>query len=883
MKALRRFGKRLATTVFWRRDDDRIQEELAEHRRLLTEEHVRAGLPLDAARRRAAIKLGVFGATTDACRDEQRLRGLDHVAQDVRTTVRALWRSKGFAVTAVVTLALGLGANIVGFSLLNAVRRPQLPYLDPARLVSVTAGYAAYGWIRQPLSLATFLDIQRDTATLAPVAAYTQRRVSVASDQPSTRVAAALVSSNLWRALGVVPLIGRGFVEEEDRPGAAPVVIIGHRLWHARFGGDPSVLGQSVTIDGVPRRIVGIMPDGWRFPEVEDAWLPMGAALDTDPAVLGMRDIRNWRVVARLVSNATLPGARSEVQALGRREAEADPRTSRGWTLDADRLDRESFAQTGAFFAALQAAALLVALLVSANLANLFLARAEARHRELAIRASLGAPRGRLVRLVLLESFTVALVGAAVGLVLSVWASPLIERVIPEAIPFFIRFRIDTVVVAFAALLAVVTAMVAGGAGAWRAGRAAPRDALAANASTVTLSRASSRARAVFVFTQAAVAVALLASALTLARGLLGLTGMDTGQDWRRMLTADVPLSGPTYAETDRVRSLGARLVEHMSAIPGVVAAAVSGGMPIAASADGAALSIEGSSEPIARASAPAVESVSGDYLRATGTRLIAGRNLEPSDTSGSAPVVLINEEAQRRYFGGSRGVGQRLFFGRTADLRQWHTVVGVVQDTRPQPLDPEIEPRLYVSWSQAPSRTLRVTVRTSGEPGHARSALVRAVAAVDPTLATEAPTTGAERMALALWPVWFFDGFVLVFAVFAIVVAMLGVYGMTRYLVLARRREIAVRIALGAKPRTIVQLLARHSGVPVLLGMLLGLGAAVLVSGIVAAAVPGAAALSLPVVATVVALVGVAAVTAVASPVHQALRVAPIDVLRQD
>jgi predicted permease len=881
LKALRRFRNRLAASVFGRRHDRRIQEELDDHVRLLMEDYLRAGLPLHAARRKARLTLGAFEATVEAYRDEERLRGLENLSQDFTTAARTVWRSKGFALTAVVTLALGLGVNIVAFSLLNAVRRPQLPYLDLPRLVSVTAGYAPNGWVRHPLSLAAFLDIRRDATTLAPLAAYCQRRVSFASDRSSTRVAASLVSSNLWETLGVAPLIGRGFIEEEDRAGVEPVVIIGYRLWQARMGGERSVLDRRVTIDGVRRRVVGVMPDGWRFPEVEDVWLPMGAAIDADPTLLAARDVRNWRAVGRLSDSATLERAVAEVQALGRREAETDPRASRGWTLEAGRLDRESFEQTGGFFAALQLAALLVALLVGANLANLFLARAEARHRELAIRASLGAPRGRLVRLVLIESTAVALLGAAIGLALSAWALPLVEGVIPEAIPFFIRFRIDTSVVVFAVALALVTAVLAGWAGAWRAGRTAPRDALADNGATVTGSRTSSRARSAFVFAQAAVAVALLASALTVARGLLGLSGMDTGQDWRRMLIADVPLSGPRYVETDHVHLLATRLVEALSTLPRVEGVAVSSGLSIAASPDGAALSVEGLSEPIARANAPAVESVSHGYLRATGTRLVAGRDLGQSDTLGAAPVVLINEEAQRRYFRGEDAIGRRLFFGASANLRQWRTVVGVVQNTRPQPLDPEIEPRLYVPWEQAPSRALRVTLRTSGEPALARNALVRTVATIDPTLAVEAPMTGAELMALALWPVWFFNGFVLVFAAFAIIVAMLGVYGMTRYFVLARRREIAVRVALGARSGTIVQLLARHTGLPLLLGMLVGLGAAGVGLQVLAAAVPGTTPLSVPVVAAVLAVVGLAAVAAVAPPARHALRVAPIDVLR--
>jgi ABC-type antimicrobial peptide transport system permease subunit len=222
------------------------------------------------------------------------------------------------------------------------------------------------------------------------------------------------------------------------------------------------------------------------------------------------------------------------------------------------------------------------------------------------------------------------------------------------------------------------------------------------------------------------------------------------------------------------------------------------------------------------------------------------------------------------------------LLFGRSVDLRRWHTVVGVVQDTRPQPLDPEIEPRLYVAWAQFPSRALRVTMRLRGEPERARTALVSTLAEVDSALAVERPMTGAERMELALWPVWFFDGFVLVFALFAIAVAMLGVFGMTRYLVLVRRREVAVRVALGARSMTIVELLARQSGAPVLLGMVVGLGTAMIVSSTAAAAIPGATSLSLPIAGMVIALVGLAATVAVAAPVYRALRLAPIDVLRQ-
>ena len=382
--------------------------------------------------------------------------------QDLLLTVRGLFRAPAFCAVAVVTLAIGLAVNIVTFSLLNAIRHPVLPYIEPERLVAVSEAYAPNGWTQNPTSLATAIAVASEANTFDRVGFYSQRRVSLADAGTPVRLAAAVVSSSLWKTLGVAPVLGREFVAAEDGPGGAAAVIISDSLWRGRFGGDPAALGSRVTVDGVPRTIVGVMPPGLRYPEAEDLWLPLGSVLAADPLAAQQRDARAWGMVARLRPGTSIVQARAELRGISARAADAYPLSNAGWRLEAIAVPDETFAATGAFFGALQGVGALLVLIMSANVGNLLLARGERRRRELAIRASLGASRGRLTLLLMLEAILLSTAAAVLALIAAGWLVQFVPGAVSEAIPFYVRFRIDAAVVLFAFAAAASTAVVAG-------------------------------------------------------------------------------------------------------------------------------------------------------------------------------------------------------------------------------------------------------------------------------------------------------------------------------------------------------------------------------------------------------------------------------------
>jgi len=796
---------------------------------------------------------------------------------DIRTTLRRVYRSAGFAAVTVTTLTLALAVNVVVFSMLHAVRHPILPYAEAERLVVVNEAFPPNGWTQQLTSFPTFQDVQTRVGAFGAVAAYTQRRVSLAVGDGGTRLQAAVISPNLWAVLGVHPALGAGFTTAEAAAGLQAPVVIGDRIWWQFFGGDPNVLGRTAVIDGVAHVIVGVMPSGFRFPEAEDVWLPLTTV---DARVLTSRSVRAWQLVGRLRVGASIAVAAEELQVLGDRIAADYPQSNGGWMLTAVPITDESYQATGAFFRALQAGGLLLIALMCSNLANLLLARGEQRRRELAICASLGASRWRLVRLLLVEVLVLACAGVALALLLASWSLRLVPLAIPESIPFYIRFRIDGAVVLFTVALAVGTAVLAGLGAAVRATRGDPHPALAQSAAAV-VGPTRNRIRFSFLFVQTAVAAALLGSALVVGFGLIRFQRVDLGFDRTHTLLLEIPLPSASYEDDGRTRAVVHALVEKVASSPDVAAAGVTAPVGMFSSAgEGHGVDIDAGTG--ATGPAPSTyRAITPEYFRAAGMRLVSGRRFTARDRAGSEDVVIVNTEAARRLFGREPAEGRRVRFGRTADRRRWRTVVGVVANTTEQPLDPEIEPRFYVPFDQEPARGLTLAVRSLGAPEALTRTVAGAVRAVDSSLATEAPTTAERRLAVALWPLRFFAGFAAGFSAFALIVACGGVYGLTRYLTLARTREIALRLALGARLSQVVLMIVRQNGTPVFAGLLLGLAVSVGVSNMLQHVIVGASSFDALALATAAAALAGTAALALGIPALHARRVDPAEALR--
>ena len=801
-------------------------------------------------------------------------------ARDLRGTVRGLRRTPGFTITALATVSTAIAANIVIFSVINAVRRPEMPYRDPAGILSISEAYPPYGWTDVPTSLGTFADLRSGVSSLTDIAAYSQRRVSYADGEHApARLQAAVVSANIWATLGVAPVLGRGFSEVDDQPGHTHPIIIGYRLWQGRYGLDPGVLQRWATIDGVRHAIVGVMPDGFRFPEAEDVWLPLGAILQNNPRAFDARDARAWRIAARLRTNATLTQASTELEALAARSAMSHPQSNRGWTLSAVPITQESFVATGAFFGALQAGALLLILVMCGNLGNLLLARGEQRRRELAIRGALGASRANLVGLLMAEAVLLTTAAAALALLVSAWAVHLVPLAISESIPFYIRFRIDTVVVAFTVVVALVTALAAGLGSALRVPKEAPP------AATVIGTPSAGRLRSTFLFVQTAVAAALLASTFVVAAGLLRFHRMDLGFDPANTLVVEVPLPPGPRGTPDAATAFASRVLARLDGFPGVRAAGISSPVPLGVPpGDVPAIETATTREGSGPGEPPGnYVSVTPEFFLAAGMRIERGRGFTPDDVSGAEPIVVLNGEAARRLFGSTDPIGQRVRFGRDAASRRWRTIVGVVANTVVQPLDPEIDPRLYVPYDQDPGRLLTVTIRTAGDPELLARPVSAALNEIDPALAHETPVSAERQLSMALWPLRFFNGFAGGLAIFGVLVAAMGVYGLTRYLTLARSREIALRLALGAAPAAILRLVLRQSGLPVAAGIVTGLGASAAITNLLQHVLAGMAAFDPIALSAAAVSLGTAGGAALTLPAVRATRIDPAQALRHD
>ena len=806
---------------------------------------------------------------------------------DLRATLRALRAAPWFTAVAVTTLSLGLAANVVIFSVLNAIRRPELPYREPARLLVIREAFLPNRWTDVPTSLASVLDLRRDTTSFSEIAAYAQRRVSIADDGlPPARVQAAVVTANLWRTLGVAPVAGRAFSADDDRPGAAPAAMIGYRLWRDRYGLAADVLQRVIVVDGIQRRICGVMPRGFRFPESEDVWLPLGSLIDAEPRAMEQRDARAWTIVGRLKERATDAQAREELEHIGARNAEASPASNRGWTLTAVRTTDEAAAATGGFFGALQAGAILLLLIMCGNLANLLIARGERRHRELAVRVSIGASRMQLVRLLMTEAVVLSLASAAIALVLAGWAIGSLPGAIPEAIPFFIRFRIDGAVVAGTAALTTLMALAAGLGSALRTPHAQPLVALTSDSLAVVGGRARGRLQAILLGAQTTMAAALLASTLVVSFGLARFHRLDLGFDPTNTLTFDVPLPVAAYPEQSASNAFVMRAVERLGTIGGVRVAAATAVLPVAAPPGLAGDSIEVESARGRTATFATPENyhaVTPGYFEAAGIRVLKGRAFSAADAVGSTAVAIVNAECARRYFGATDPIGGSIRLGRSSADRRWRVVIAVVANTIVQPLDPEIDPRIYVPYEQDPGRALAFTLRTVAAPESVAPRISQAIREVDPRVAMEPPMSGEARLRVALWPVRFFNRFAAGLAVLGLVVAAAGTWGLTQYVTLGRKREMAVRAALGAEPSRIARLIVRQTGLPVAAGVTAGLAASLAISNVLQHVLPGIPPVDpLALSAAAVAVTAVAA-TAIGVPAARATRWRVAEGLRQE
>ncbi len=820
-RTLRRTWNRLLGSLSGQGRESDLVEELDSHIRLLAEENVRRGLPPDEAHRRARLQFGSVESTKESYRDQRGLPIIDTTVQDLRYAFRGVRRNPGFAAVAVLSLAIGIGANTAIFSLLNAVLLQPLAYQDPHRLFAVRELLPHFfGQTPIPVNPVHAREWAQRCPSLEDVALMRSNPADVASGGEPASFPGAGVPHNLFALFGVEPILGRTFLAEEEREGNHRVAILSESLWRSRFNSDPLLVGKSILIDGQNHHVVGIIPVWFRLPYTGatnvrfEVFRPLVLSQREQSRLMGNF---NYAAVVRLRRGANAGQALAEINVVQARfPRQAGVIVELKATLIPVHELVTGRARLGLWM--LAAAVGTVLLIVSINLANLLLSRIASRSREAAIRTALGASRGRQFRMVLTECLLLAVSGGALGILLAGWIVQLLVATATLDIPRLEEVRLDSTVLGFAFCVTLLTGFVFGALPAWRLTRNDPQEALRAGSHTVTEGRRGLRLREALISLEVGLSTALLIVAALLAASLTRLLQVDKGFDADRVLTVDIGLSGSLYAEPVNREKFFDRLLAKISALPGVQASGFVTALPTRGETwqDPIYLEGEGSRRhPVNNRYA------SPGYFRAMNIAIRNGRAFEEGDRRRG--VAVLSEKAAKLLWPGEPNPVGRRFIGEDDEPK---TLVGVVAEVRAVLHSDPPPTAYYPYWQRVPGGGALV-VRTTADPQTAAGALRAALRGEDAELPIRAIRTMEAVVDLSVAQRRFQLTLMLVFAASALLVTSLGIYGVVSYAVARRRNEIGIRMALGAQRSQMLGIVIRQGMAPVVVGLAAGVAVA--------------------------------------------------------
>ncbi len=868
-----------------------VDEELEFHAREAEEELVEEGWPREDARREVLRRFGDLEATRAFCRgvqtrrgrEERRAMSMDELWYDVRHAVRSVVRSPGYAALVVVTLAFGVAANTTIFSAMRPYLLRTLPYGSPSELVQVNQVNPVTGWDMDRFSYPQVLDWKERSRAFQEVGAYSYGVGNLTGLEGPEQVQYSHVTTNLFGGvLRSEPVLGRNFRPEEGRPGADPVVLLSDALWRRRYGADPGILGKPITLDGAQLTVVGVMPTGFIFPfGSARLWVPASEDATAD------RGRMNLQIVGRLNDRWTAERARAELAGIQSELAvhypDADGRMS-GVTVKPLRAALNfAWDVLSISFRILLGAVAFVLLIACLNVASLTLARGSGRAREVAVRAALGAPRSRIVRQLLTESLVLALVGGTLGVLLSYWVTGVLDPVLPEDLYRVGHIEVDGAVLAFSLLVTLATPLAFGLWPALSASRVGVGEDLK-ESSKSSGGVARSRARSALVVAQVGLAVVLITGATLMVRSLASVQDIDLGFDAERIVTAEVTLPSTEYPTTEERSAWVGRAVAELEGTPGVASASAVAWLPLnhemftwqVAPPEMAGVPTE--EWPLA-----VLNNTYPGYFETMGIPLIEGRAFSDADGADGEPVAVVSRSLARRLWPDQSAVGRTLLAEEDPEPPVRFRVVGVVGDVRHADLSMDAHGlQLYRPIEQAAGRRYFLLARTDGRPAELVAPVREALLASNPNLpANVRPMTAVVRENLLQWGIG--SVFLGTFGTGALLLAMLGIYGLIAYSVAQRRREIGVRIALGATRGEIRRVLVRDGVRLALIGVAIGLVLAVLLARVASSALYGVSPfdpLTLAIVS--VLFLGVAALASLV-PAERASRTDPIHVLRAE